>query len=89
MRERGGKRNRASARQKEGKGNVLQTVCRKLQEDSEAGGFDLEALFSWLERPRNRMRRDLDFVADVLMGFHRPRRSYPLPLFNRATLTLH
>jgi hypothetical protein len=26
--------------------NVLQTVCRKLQEDSGTGGFDLGALFS-------------------------------------------
>jgi hypothetical protein len=35
--------------------NVLQTVCRKLQEDSGTGGFDLEAPLSWLEKPRNRM----------------------------------
>jgi hypothetical protein len=36
--------------------NVLQTVCRKLQEDNNrAGGFDLGAPFSWLEKPRNRM----------------------------------
>jgi hypothetical protein len=50
--------------------NVLQTVCRKLQEDSEADGFDLGAPFSWLEKPRNLMGRDLDCMADVLMGFH-------------------
>jgi hypothetical protein len=25
---------------------------------------------SWLEKPKNRMRRDLDCMADVLMGFH-------------------
>jgi hypothetical protein len=31
----------------------------------------LEAPFSWLEKPRNRMGRDLDCMADVLMGFHR------------------
>jgi hypothetical protein len=53
--------------------NVLQTVCRKLQEDSETGGFDLGAPFSWLEKSRNRMGRDLDSMADVIMGFHRSR----------------
>jgi hypothetical protein len=26
---------------------------------------------SWLEKPRNRMGRDLDCMSDVLMGFHR------------------
>jgi hypothetical protein len=44
--------------------NVLQTVDR----------FEISCLgapFSWLERPRNRMGRDLDCMADVLMGFHR------------------
>jgi hypothetical protein len=35
--------------------NPLQTVCRKLQEDSGTGGFDLGAPFSWLGKPRNRM----------------------------------
>jgi hypothetical protein len=35
--------------------NELQTVCRKLQKDSGAGGFDLGAPFSWLEKPRNCM----------------------------------
>jgi hypothetical protein len=35
--------------------NVLQTVCRKLQEDSGAGGFDLGAPSSCLEKPRNHM----------------------------------
>jgi hypothetical protein len=29
--------------------NVLQTVFRKLQEDSGTGGFDLGAPFSWLK----------------------------------------
>jgi hypothetical protein len=48
--------------------NVLQTVCHKLQEDSGAGGFDLGAPFSWLERPRIRMGSDLDCMVDVLMG---------------------
>jgi hypothetical protein len=50
--------------------NVLQTVCRKLQEDSGTGGFDLGTPFSWLEKPRNRMGRDLNCKAYVLMGFH-------------------
>jgi hypothetical protein len=30
----------------------------------------LRALFSWLEKPRNCMGWDLDYMADVLMGFH-------------------
>jgi hypothetical protein len=44
--------------------NVLQTVDH----------FEiscLEAPFSWFEKPRSRMGRDLDCMADVLMGFHR------------------
>jgi hypothetical protein len=45
--------------------NVLQTVCRKLQEDSGTGGFDI---LVWLEKPRNRMGRDLDCMACALMG---------------------
>jgi hypothetical protein len=45
--------------------NVLQTVCRKLQEDSGTGGSDL---LIWLEISRNRMGRDLDCMTDVLMG---------------------
>jgi hypothetical protein len=35
--------------------NVLQTACRKLQEDSGTDDFDLGAPFSWLEKPKNRM----------------------------------
>jgi hypothetical protein len=31
----------------------------------------LGAPFSWLEKPRNRMGRDPDCMADVLMGLHR------------------
>jgi hypothetical protein len=45
--------------------NVLQTICLKLQEDSGTGGF---VILIWLEKPRNRMGRDLDCMADVLMG---------------------
>jgi hypothetical protein len=44
--------------------NVLQTV----------DNFEilyLEATFLWLGKPRNRMGRDLDCMADVVMGFHR------------------
>jgi hypothetical protein len=44
--------------------NVLQTVDH----------FEISfhgAPFSWLEKLRNRMGRDLDCKADVLMGFHR------------------
>jgi hypothetical protein len=43
--------------------NVLRTVCRKFQEDE--GAFDQ---LIWLEKPRNRMGRDLDCMADILMG---------------------
>jgi hypothetical protein len=57
--------------------NVMQTVCRNLQEDSGIGGFDLlitskflgsELPFSWLEKSRNLMGRDVDGMAYVLMG---------------------
>jgi hypothetical protein len=44
--------------------NVLQTV----------DNFEISCLgapFSWLEKPRNLMGRDLDCMADVLIGFHR------------------
>jgi hypothetical protein len=44
--------------------NVLQTVDH----------FEISCLgapFSWFEKPRKRMRRDLDCMADVLMEFHR------------------
>jgi hypothetical protein len=37
--------------------NVLQTVGRKLQEDSVTGGFDL---LIWFEKSRIRMGQDLD-----------------------------
>jgi hypothetical protein len=30
----------------------------------------LRAPFSWLEKPRNHMVRDLDCMADVILGFH-------------------
>jgi hypothetical protein len=43
--------------------NVLQTV----------GHLEIScfgAPFSWLEKPRNLMGRDLDGMADVLMGFY-------------------
>jgi hypothetical protein len=44
--------------------NVLQTV-------DHFEIFCLGAPFSWFEKPRNRMGRDLACMADVLMGFHR------------------
>jgi hypothetical protein len=50
--------------------NVLQTVHH----------FEISCLgapFSWLENSRNRMRRDVDCMADVLMGFHRSTFSKP------------
>jgi hypothetical protein len=50
--------------------NVMQTVSCKVQEDSGAGGFDFGAPFSWLEKPRNSMKQDLNCMTDVLMGFH-------------------
>jgi hypothetical protein len=55
--------------------NVLQTV--DYFENSCLG-----ASFSWFEKPRNRMNRDLDCMADVLMGFHRATFSKPNTEFN-------
>jgi hypothetical protein len=55
--------------------NVLQTVDH----------FEISCLgapFSWLEEPRNRMERDLDCMADVLMWFHRSAFSKPNTEFN-------
>jgi hypothetical protein len=40
------------------------------------------APFPWLEKPRNRMERDLNCIADVLMGFHRSTFSTPNTEFN-------
>jgi hypothetical protein len=55
--------------------NVLQTVYH-----SEISCLGVP--FSWLETPRNRIRRDLDCMADVLMGFHRSNLSNPNTEFN-------
>jgi hypothetical protein len=55
--------------------NVLQIVDR----------FDISCIetpFSWLEKPRNRLGRDLDCMVDVLMGFHRSTFSKPKTVFN-------
>jgi hypothetical protein len=55
--------------------NVLQTVHH----------FEISCLvapFSWAEKPRHRMGRDLDCMADVLMGFHRSTFSKPNAEFN-------
>jgi hypothetical protein len=62
--------------------NMLQTVDH----------FEISCLgapFSWLEKPRNRMVRDLDCMTDILMGFHRATFSKPNTEFNGATLTPH
>jgi hypothetical protein len=42
----------------------------------------LGAPFLWLEKPRNCTGRDLDCMADVLMGFHRSTFSKPKTEFN-------
>jgi hypothetical protein len=42
----------------------------------------LGAPFSWLEKPRNRMGRDLDCMTDVLMGFYLSIYSKPNTDFN-------
>jgi hypothetical protein len=55
--------------------NVLQTVDH----------FEISCLgapFPWLEKSRNLMRRDLDCMADVLMGFNRSTFSKPNTEFN-------
>jgi hypothetical protein len=55
--------------------NVLQTV----------DNFEISYLgapFSWLEKPTELMGRDLDCMADVLMGFHRSTFSKPNAEFN-------
>jgi hypothetical protein len=55
--------------------NVLQTVDH----------FEISCLgapFLWLEEPRNLMGRDMDCMADVLMGFHRSTFSKPNTEFN-------
>jgi hypothetical protein len=55
--------------------NVLQTVDH----------FEISCLgapFSWLEKPRNCVGRDLDCMADVLMWFHRSTFSQPNTEFN-------
>jgi hypothetical protein len=43
------------------------------------------ASFSWLEKPGNRMGRDLDCMADVLMGFYRSTFSKPNTATNWTT----
>jgi hypothetical protein len=45
--------------------NVLQTVCRKLQEDSGTGSFDLGAPFHGSKSPEIKWGRDLDCVTNV------------------------
>jgi hypothetical protein len=55
--------------------NVLQTVDH----------FEISCLgtpFSWLEKPINHLGRDLDCMANVLMGFHQSTFSKPNTEFN-------
>jgi hypothetical protein len=62
--------------------NVLQTVHH----------FQISCLvapFSCLKKPRNRIGRDLDCMADVLMGFHRSTFSIPNTEFNSDLAPLH
>jgi hypothetical protein len=54
--------------------NVLQTV--------DQFKICLGAPFSWLEKPRNRMGRDVDCMADVLMRFQTSTFSKPNTEFN-------
>jgi hypothetical protein len=42
----------------------------------------LGAPFSWSEKPRNSVGRDLDCIEDVLMGFYRSTISKPKTEFN-------
>jgi hypothetical protein len=42
----------------------------------------LRAPFSWLEKQRNHMGQDQDYMVDVLMGFHRSTLSKPNTKFN-------
>jgi hypothetical protein len=61
--------------------NVLQTVDH----------FEISCLgapFSWLEKPRNRMGRDLDCMTDVLMGFHGSTFSQPNTEFSSVIFVL-
>jgi hypothetical protein len=55
--------------------NVLQTV-------DHFEIYCLGAPFSWLEKPRNSMGRDLNYMPNVLMGFHRSTFSKPNTEFN-------
>jgi hypothetical protein len=63
----------------------LLTTLHPLFENMTVDHFEISCLgapFSWLEKPRNRMGRGLDCMADVLMGFHRSTFSKPNTEFN-------
>jgi hypothetical protein len=69
------------------KSDALPTKLHKLLESvlQTVDHFEISFLgasFSRLEKPRNRMGRDLDYMADVLMGFHRSTFSKPNREFN-------
>jgi hypothetical protein len=59
--------------------HISKTCCRPLITSK---FFCHGAPFSWLEKPINRMGRDLDSMADVLMGIHRSTFSKPNTEFN-------
>jgi hypothetical protein len=62
--------------------NAQPTSRKRLQTVDHFEISYLRAPFSWLEKPRNRMGRDLYCMADVLMGFHRSTFSKPNTEFN-------
>jgi hypothetical protein len=67
--------------------DALLTTLQPLLEDvlQTVDHFEISCLgtpFSWLEKPRNRMGRDLDCMADILMVFHRSTFSKPNTEFN-------
>jgi hypothetical protein len=67
--------------------NALLTTLHPLLENvpQTFDHFEISCLgtpFSWVEKPRNCMGRDLDCMADVLMGFNRSTYSKPNTEFN-------
>jgi hypothetical protein len=61
------------------------TCCRQLI-TSKFLASEIGAPFSWLEKPRNLMGRDLDCMADVLMGIHQSTFSKPNPEFRSCPM---
>jgi hypothetical protein len=50
--------------------NALAISRKRATDRWSLGNFCFGAPFSWLEKPRNRMGRDLDCMPKVLTGFH-------------------